>query len=293
MDFSALLKRYYKAAIVVIAVTILYRQVLLDLFSDWWNDSNYSHGLVLPFVVLWLIWRRRRQLESLPSAPSNFGLAVILGSVGVYFLGFIGAELFLMRTSLLFLICGLVLFFFGWRHLKMVTFPIAIMFLAIPLPAVIFYQLTFPLQLLASKLGSSFLEMSHVPVLREGNVIVLPNITLEVAEACSGVRSLFTLATLTILYGYLLEDSAAMRIFLIALTIPLALFCNGLRIMGTGVLAHYVSPEMSEGFFHTFSGWFIFVVALASLVAVHKGLRLLWKSPQLKNETAEHSLIPT
>jgi exosortase len=186
---------------------------------------------------------------------------------------------------------GLVLFFFGWNHLKQTAFPLGILLLAIPLPAVIFYQITFPLQVVASKLGSFLLEVSRVPVLREGNVIILPNVTLQVAEACSGIRSLFTLCTLTILYGYLLEESTWLRISIVAFTIPLALFSNGLRIMGTGIMAQYVSPEAAEGFFHTFSGWIIFIIALVTLVSVHKLFTAL-RNATTKKKNEDRELIP-
>ncbi len=293
MDLGSLVKRYYRTILVVLGIAVLYRQILADLAADWWNDPNSSHGLVLPFVVAWLIWRRRAEISSAPSAPSNFGLLVIIGALAVLFAGELGAELFLTRISLLILLAGLVLFFFGWKHLRMVAFPAGLLLLAIPLPAIIFYQITFPLQVVASKLGSLLLESARVPTLREGNVIVLPNITLEVAEACSGIRSLFTLATLTIVYGYLLEDAIWLRLVLIAFTIPLALFCNGLRIMGTGILAQYVTPEAAEGFFHIFSGWFIFVVALITLLGIHKCMVWTKKTVQVKNGTTEGTLIST
>ena len=289
-------KRYYKALIIIAGLAILYRHILYELAQDWWNDPDYSHGLVLPFVTLWLIWRRKDKLAALPVRPTNLGLLFMGGGLLVFFVGDLGAELFSTRVSLLIFLAGLILFLFGWKHLQMLAFPVGLLILAIPLPAVIFYQITFPLQILASKLGSFLLETSRVPVLREGNVIVLPSISLEVAEACSGVRSLFTLLTLTILYGYLMEEGFAGRLVLVALTIPLALFCNGLRIMGTGILTQYVSPEAAEGFFHTFSGWFIFIIALITLMAVHKGfgwLRLAPVGKEVKDGATEHSFIPT
>lgn len=293
MNLVSLLKRYHAALIVGISLAVLYRSILLDLALDWWNDPNYSHGLVLPFITLWLIWRRKEKLAAIPRVPSNLGLIVMIGSLGLLFLGEVGAELFLTRISLLGFLGGLVLFFFGWKHLRLTAFPLALLLLAIPLPAVIFYQITFPLQVLASKLGSSLLEASRVPVLREGNVIFLPNITLEVAEACSGIRSLFTLATLTILYGYLAEDSLWMRLAVVAMTVPLALFSNGLRIMGTGILAQYVTPEAAEGFLHTFSGWFIFIVAMITLMAIHRCVAWIKKAVEKKHESRGDSLLTT
>jgi exosortase len=287
----ALLKQYRKAALIVVAIAVLYCRVLGELGQDWCTDPDYSHGLVIPFIVLWLLWRRKAQFENIPATPSNIGLVIIVGSLAVLFLGDLGAELFLTRISLVGLIVGFVLFFRGWRTLSEAAFPLGLLLLVIPLPAIIFYQITFPLQLLASKLGSFLLESVHVPVLREGNVMVLPNITLEVAEACSGIRSLFTLATLTVLYGYLAEDSVWLRAFLFGFTVPLALFCNGLRIMGTGLLGQYVDPSLAEGFFHTFSGWFIFVIAFFTLLGAHKCMALLKPNRGKSNATVEEPVV--
>ncbi|MBI4460999.1 MAG: exosortase [Acidobacteria bacterium] len=275
------MKQNYRAGILTLATLALYAQVIRELFADWWTNPDYSHGLVLPFVAAYLMWRRREQWNRQSAAPSNIGLFGLFGGLGLLFLGELGAEFFLTRISLLVFLCGLVLFFFGWGHLRLATFPIALLLLAIPLPSVIFYQITFPLQLLASRLGAFMLEGSSVPVLREGNQIVLPNITLEVVEACSGIRSLFSLLTLTILYGYFFEARVWLRWVLIVLTVPLALFCNGLRITGTGLLTQYIDPAAAEGFFHGFSGWFIFIVALISLFAIHRLLTLFQRKVAL------------
>ena len=269
--------RHWKTVLLGILVAVLYRGVLGELAFEWWDNPDYSHGLLLPFVIGFLIWNRREQLSAIAPAPHNLGLFVILGGLGLLFAGELGAEFFLTRVSLPVLVTGLILFFLGWGYLRLLAFPLGLFLLAIPLPAIIFYQITFPLQLLASRLGSYFLEVTQVPVLREGNLIILPNTTLEVVEACSGIRSLFTLTTLTILYGYFLERRVSLRLVLVALSVPLALFCNGLRIMGTGLLTQYISPEAAEGFFHTFSGWFLFSVALISLFAIHKLIGLFVK----------------
>jgi exosortase len=162
MNFPSLVKRYYKTLILIIVVVILYRHIIVDLVQDLWNNPDYSHGLVLPIVTLWLIWRRKEKLGSTESAPSNFGFLVLLGGLCVLFLGELGAELFLTRLSLLIILPGVVLIFFGWQHLRLLAFPLGLLLLAIPLPAVIFYQITFPLQLLASKLGASLLELFHL-----------------------------------------------------------------------------------------------------------------------------------
>ncbi len=278
MDLKDFTKRYYKPILITVGLALLYRGILAKLAFDWWYNPDYSHGLVLPFVTLYLLWRKRDQWTETPAAPSHLGLLAMVGALVLLFLGELAAELFIPRFSLLVFIAGAILFFLGWKHLRLAAFPVSLLLLAIPLPAIVFYQLTFPLQLLASRIGAFFLETFSVPVLREGNLIILPNITLEVVEACSGIRSLFSLTTLTILYAYFLEGKTSFRIILVGLSIPLALFCNGLRIMGTGVLTQYVNPEAAESFFHTFSGWLIFVTAMISLFLFHRGLHFLRRS---------------
>jgi exosortase len=183
--------------------------------------------------------------------------------------GVLGAELFLSRISLLLLTAGLVIFFRGWRWFRAVLFPWAFLVLMIPIPAIVFTQITFPLQILASKVAALLLPIAGVPVLREGNVIYLPALPLEIAEACSGIRSLLSLGALAIIYGYLSETRVWVRIVLALASIPIAVAANSLRIVGTGLLVQYWDPDKAEGFFHTFSGWLIFVVSLAMLFLLH------------------------
>ena len=153
----------------------------------------------------------------------------------------------------------------------------------VPVPALVFNQVTFPLQLLASKAASGALSWMGVPVLREGNVIVLPAMALEVAEACSGIRSLMSLATLAVIYGYLMERNVAVRVLLTLASVPIAVAANSLRIVGTGLLVQYWDPDRAEGFFHEFSGWLIFVVSLVMLYLTHRIIRLLWPEEKAKS----------
>jgi len=184
--------------------------------------------------------------------------------------GILGAELFLSRLSLLLVIAGLLIYFFGWPYMRAVFFPWAFLLLMIPLPSIVFNQITLPLQLLASRCASFALPLLGVPVLRQGNVIVLPAMALEVAEACSGIRSLLSLITLAIIYGYFLEKRMWVRVVLALAAIPLAIVANSLRIVGTGLLVQYWDPSKAEGFFHAFSGWLIFVVSLLMLYLLHR-----------------------
>jgi exosortase len=180
--------------------------------------------------------------------------------------------------SLLVILAGLIILFQGWKFFRAVLFPWAVLILMIPIPNLVLQQLTFPLQLLASKLATGLLEVVGVPVLRQGNVIVLASMPLDVAEACSGIRSLLTLVTLAIIYSFLMETRIWMRVLLVCSAVPIAVAANAFRIFGTGLLVQYWDPEKAEGFFHTFSGWLIFVVALMLLFGTHRLIRLLWKN---------------
>ena len=193
----------------------------------------------------------------------------------VLVVGVLGAELFLSRFSLLVVIAGLVIFFRGWEFFRAILFPWALLLLMIPIPAIIFNQITFPLQILASKAAAFALPLAGVPVLREGNVINLPAMPLEVAQACSGIRSLLSLGTLAIIYGYLMESRNSVRTLLALASIPIAVVANSLRIIGTGLLVQYWDPDKAEGFFHAFSGWLIFVVSLGMLFLLHHLLLLI------------------
>jgi exosortase len=220
------------------------------------------------------VWVERETLLSIKVAPSWSGIAVVVLGLVVLLLGVYGAELFLSRISLVILLAGLVLSFGGWPLLKALRFPLLVLILAIPIPAIIFNQITFPMQIWATKLASALLQLFDVPVLREGNIIELSVMKLEVAEACSGIRSLVSLFTLAIFYGYFLEKSSIRRAVLAVASIPIAITANAVRIFGTGLCVQYWDPAKAMGFFHEFSGWVMFLVSLACLFIVHRVMGL-------------------
>jgi exosortase len=173
------------------------------------------------------------------------------------------------------LMTGLIATFFGWAMVRELRFPLLVLVLAIPFPAILFNRITFPLQLLASRIASDILPLLGVPTLHEGNVIELPVMKLEVAEACSGIRSLMSLFTLSVFYGYFLERTTKRRVVLALASIPIAVTANVARIVGTGLCVQYWDPEKALGFFHEFSGWVMFVVSLACLYLVHRAMRFI------------------
>ena len=207
------------------------------------------------------------------SRPASIaGLVVVLTSLALLVAGTLGAELFLTRLSIIGLLLGAVLFVWGIDHARILLFPIAFLLLMIPIPAIIFNQIAFPLQLLASRFGEWTLQLFRIPVLREGNVIILANTTLEVAEACSGIRSLVSLLTLGIILGYFSDPRSWVRIAIALATIPVAIVANGVRVAGTGIAAHHFGAEAATGFFHAFSGWLVFIVSFALLLLLQRAV---------------------
>src|SRR5208283_797884 len=253
--------------VLVLLIGWLYSSIALHLAVQWRDDPNFSHGFFVPLFSIFVLWRDRSRLRALPLKPCSWGLSVVAFSLSILVLGEMGAELFLARISGVLLAFGLVLLFLGANYLRAALF---FLFLMIPIPAIIFNQMTFPLQMLASKLAASLLPWLGVPVLREGNIINLPAMTLEVAEACSGIRSLLSLMTLAIIYGYLTSSIKWIRVGLAVAAVPIAIVANSLRIVVTGLLAQYWNPDKAEGFFHLFSGWLVFLVSTIILFLLHK-----------------------
>lgn len=269
------------AAVTLLAASfvLLYWQVIAKLVHDWGINDNYSHGYLIPPLAAYLAWERRHALASTPTSRAWSGLIVIAGSVCVLLVGLLGAELFLGRIAMLGTLGGGILFILGWRHLKMLVFPLGVLLLMIPIPAILFNQIVFPLQLVASRAGEMAVSAAGIPVLREGNVIFLANTTLEVAEACSGIRSLVSLLTLAIVFGYFTDPRPTVRIAIALSAVPVAIVANALRVAGTGIAAHYYGAAAAEGFFHSFSGWIVFIAAFAMLFAIIRTLRWLMPEP--------------
>jgi exosortase len=260
----------------------LYADVVSSLVRQWASDDNYSHGFLVVPLALFFAWERRDRLLRADYRPHAAGLVLIAGSLLVLLAGLLGAELFLTRISLVGLIGGIVLFVWGREHFRILAFPIAFLVLMVPLPEIIFNQVAFPLQLVASRAGEAAIAAAGIPVLREGNVLHLPGRSLEVAEACSGIRSLVSLIMLGIVLGYFTESSRWTRLFLTVSAIPIAILANATRVGGTGLLSHWVGPAAADGFFHSFSGWIVFLVALGGLVLVQRLISVMrfWQQPR-------------
>ncbi len=275
----------WQGAVLLALLAWLYGSILARLFAQWMNDPNFQHGIFVPIFVLFVLWQDRKRIGQIDSAPSWTGLMLLVVGLLMLIVGVLGAELFFSRTSLMVLLAGLIVLFQGWDFFRAVLFPWACLILMIPIPNLLLQKVTFPLQMLAARLSSDFLPICGVPVLREGNVIKLPAMPqgMEVAEACSGIRSLLTLVTLAVIYGFMMEKRKWVRVVLAISSVPIAVFANGFRIFVTGILVQYWDPDKAQGFYHSFEGWLIFVASMIMLFALHRVIN--WVHPDQLEET--------
>ena len=237
---------YWRSVFLALLVILLYAPVLLRMASQSFEDPNYSHAFLIPVFSAYLIWQRRHRLAQVEKKPSLMGIGVVLGALGLLFLGDLGAELFLTRISLPIMLAGLVLYFFGRSTLRLLAFPISFLVLMIPIPAILYNRMVFPLQLLSSRFATSVLQMIKVvPVLREGNLLILPHCTLEVVDACSGIRSLMSILAFALGYAYLTERSVSVRAVLTIAMVPVVIVGNGVRVIVAALLAHYRGVKRS------------------------------------------------
>jgi exosortase len=255
-----------QVALVTALLGLLYWDILGRLATQWYTDPDYSHGFLVPLVSGYLIWERRSRLAQPVLTPNAWGVPLLGIGLLMLVLGTVGAELYLQRSSLIVVLAGLTLLMLGHEFLRVLIFPLVFLFFMVPLPAIVMNTVAFPLQLFAARTAAFCLFNFGIPVLREGNIIVLAGTTLEVAEACSGIRSLQALMALGTVYAYFSERSVWKRWTLVLLSIPIAIIANAFRVTGTGMLAHSWGVEAAEGFYHTFSGWLIFIVAFLLLL---------------------------
>jgi exosortase A len=259
---------FLKISIIIACLVLLYSRIVQWLVFDWIHMADFSHGFLIPIVSLYFVYERRKQLSSLSASSHWGGLGLLVIGILIYLIGNLATELFTMRFSLLVVLGGIILFLLGKEFFETLLFPLAFLILMIPIPSVLMDRVTFPMQLFASKVAAGSLDLMGIPVLREGNIIQLANTSLEVAEACSGIRSLISLFALSVVFAYFSQNKTWKRIVLVLSTFPIAIIANAARVTGTGILAHHYGSQVAQGFFHGFSGWILFVVAFVCLFVV-------------------------
>lgn len=263
------------ASIVGALLVALYWKILQAMVIQWWDDPNYTHGFLVPLFSFYLVWRQRAVLRELPRSGSLLGIPVILLGVAVLYLGDLGADNFLMRTSLIVILAGLVLFHLGRPILRTILFPFAFLFFMVPLPGVIFYSVTFPLQHLAARQAAWTLDALGVPVFLDGNIIHLAQLSLGVTEACSGIRSLISLFAGAAAWAYLFLPLGWSTVFFVTATLPITIFANAARVVLTGLIGQNFGVEYASGFFHEFAGLVIYAFAFACLLGTYGLIRLV------------------
>lgn len=252
--------------LVAVPLGLLYFEPLQSLVHQWSQDPNYSHGFLVPLVSVYYLWDRRSELRHTPATgPHPLGYFLVLGSLGLYVLGRMGDEMFTVRLSLLGVLSGISLMLGGREWFRKLRFPILYLLFMIPLPYFLYNEIAVPLKLFAARVSTAALHAMNYTLLREGNVLHLPGLTLEVADACSGMRSLVSVLALAGAMGWFFHKKGKFRIMLLALGVPIAIGVNVVRIIVTGILAHHFGPETAQGFFHEFAGLVIFGVALTLL----------------------------
>ncbi len=294
--------------LIALAFGFLYASVMTKLGVDWWSDENYSHGLLVPFVIGLIVWREWDSIKTAAGRGSIlFGGGMVVIAVLFLIAGTLGAELFTQRISMVMMLAGLTVYFHGLRLLNLLAVPFALLLLAIPIPQIVFNRIAFPLQIWASQMAVWGIRLFEVPTLRKGNVIeILPRgsmqtISLEVVEACSGIRSLMTLVTLALILAYFTRRSEGGRLgdlsspdllrafALMVFAVPIAVLTNAARVTATGVLTYYYGKQATEGSWHDLSGWLVYVTALALLLAANYLLIKIFRSGTSGEKPATHT----
>jgi len=265
-------------AIIAFCFLLLYLSVMRGLVSDWIRMPDFSHGFLIPIVSLYFVYERRKELSVLSPSTAWGGFGLIVFGILLNLLGNLATEFFTMRFSMLVVLGGIILFLLGKEFYKTLLFPLGFLIFMIPIPSVLMDRITFPMQLFASKVAARYLYLIGIPVLREGNIMQLANTSLEVAEACSGIRSLISLLALSVVFAYFSQNTTLKRVLLVLSTFPIAIIANAARVTGTGILAHHYGDKVAQGFFHGFSGWILFVVAFVCLFLLGAMLSRMKKS---------------
>jgi exosortase len=268
----------------------LYATIASRLVQQWAAEDDYTHGFLILPLAIYFVWDRRARLLGMKSSPSVAGALLLGFGLLVLVVGSVGAELFLQRSSFVVVLAGLVWLTLGIGVLRAVLFPLAFLLFMIPLPAIVMNAVAFPLQLFAAQSATFCMQLAGVPVLREGNTIVLASTTLEVVEACSGIRSLQALLALGAVYGYFTQNATWKRWALLVLSVPIAIAANAFRVAGTGFLAQFIGPEAAQGFYHSFAGWIVFAVAFVLLLGAGALLGRLPDQPLRRSKGAD---LPT
>jgi len=261
------IQRYWKIPFLSVLFLLLYMPLFPILLETWLNDSNNSHGLLVPLVSFYLVWMLKDEIKATELRPSLVGFAILVVSLVIYFASFVGDLAFPARISMITTLAGLVLYTCGWQVFKLLLFPILFLIFMVPVPVTILGLISFPLQLFVSDVSANLIDWYGIPVYQEGNLLFFARYSFEVTEACSGIRSMVSFLTLGALFAYMARDSWGKSVLLVLSAIPLAILVNMTRVTGTGILANYLGNRAAQGFLHDFSGFVVFGLGVLLMLA--------------------------
>ena len=255
---------WFGSLLILCYAPILYRMVM-----QWANDEDMGHGFFVPVISAIIIWQRRHTLRQIPRKSNAWGLLLVVIAALQELAATLGAELFTARLAFVISLFGVVLFLGGKNWVKALLFPLLLLLFMIPIPQIIYARLTLGLQQLASHLAEIMIGWMGIPVIRTGNLLELPSQTLNIVDACSGIRSLLSLTFLSLIYAYFTDKRIWMRWALLISTVPIAIGANAIRVALTGLLSE-INTNLARGLFHEVEGYIVFVVALGALLVTHR-----------------------
>ena len=269
-----------KISILLILWAAIFYPVYSDLYTAWFGTSNSdnSYGMLVPFISLYFIWTRKADLKRAEILPASSGLVMLLASLLIYLVSYAGGVVFLQRMMIVVSLNGLVLYLFGKENYRLLLFPLLFLFFMVPIPESVVGLISFPLQTYATIISSKIIQWCGIPVYREGHMLYFTQTQLEVAEACSGIRSISALLMLSVIFMHQCNNNTKLKTIIVLSSVVIAFIANILRVSGTGILAHFFGAGVARGFLHEFSGMAVFAFGFVMMFVEYKLLNKLWTS---------------
>lgn len=277
----------WKLTVLLLAWAVAFYPVVPPMVNAWLSHSDNSHALLVPLISLYFLWEKRAAMRRVPLQGSVPGVVLLVVSLAIYFVSYVGGIVFFTRLMFVAALIGLLWGSLGAPMLRLLAFPLGFLFFMVPIPDTLLGMVSFPLQLVATKMSAGLIQFCSIPVYREGNMLYFMQTQLEVAEACSGIRSIMSLTMLSFIFAYMSEGNRWRQAVLILSAIPIALLANILRVSGTGVLAHFFGDRVARGFLHEFSGLAVFMFGLLLLFLVYSVLRAGMRDESARRETRD------
>lgn len=270
-EMKDIIKKHSKELVAVVVFLLAYVPTMIWMWDRWFaRDSYYSHGILIPFVTIFLIWQKKDELASVKKVKSNWGMVLIIAGMLTHMFGSLMRVYFISGFSMLIVLIGLILFFYGMAVFKKILFPISFLIFMIPVPLVIITNISFKMKIFAAKIAASALNNAGIPAVREGSLIRMQHAQVVVDDVCSGLRSLISLMALGSIFSYWMRSSMAKRYILFLTTIPIAIATNVARIIFLSVIAEVWGAQYAGGFIHDASGFLVFALAFVLLYMMGK-----------------------